>query len=549
MANGSVNFTISARDAASKTIKSVGASLGGMAKVAKAMVLAVGAATIAATTAVIAFGIKAVKAAVDDAAANSALVSVLKARHLATEKVLAGTNKLIESGAKLAFTDDEIRAGIATATQFTHKWSDAQKILATAQDIARAKNISLEEATTLVGKAYQGNTKGLKALGVETAKGARGLTVLNGLQKQFAGSAVDYSKTFRGQMDAVHIAVNETVESIGYAIGGGEGLPTLTKLLAGLTPVVDDILSTVKANLPALQEYAAKLAAEIPSKVAALWRTIKTNLPNIKDKIQEWIKKAQDFGGWIEKTLGLKGTANLGILAISAKIGGWKAAIGTAFAQGFASIGFDPLTAAIGGAIAAGIASAAVEVAIKALTLKMAAALAGSSVTGSVAGAVTAAGGAAAVGGGIGLGALAVTAVALLGAAAVAAAIGALAGNIQNSRVARGDITSEQALQETGSQGGTPMWTPAPGSATAKEMIKTWNDFVALLNPFDGGRTNSSSFGGTTDNPMSDKYGKAPHIYTNVELMMDGRALATILDQNLGNTARTGRPRTSPGGR
>lgn len=243
-----VTFAFLAKDAASKTIrgisKALGAVRGAASKLGGALKtsLKIGTAAIAGLAAG-ALGAAAAftKGAIEDEAANNRLIAVLKRRKLATDENLKAVDQLIERGAELAFTDDQVRAGIATATQFTKKFSDAQRILAIAQDVARAKNIDLEEATALVGKAYQGNTKGLKTLGVETKKGAKGLAVLSSISAKFGTSAAAYAETTQGKIESLGITLSETVEQIGYA----------------LLPIVNDLLTVFKKDgIPIIKGFA-----------------------------------------------------------------------------------------------------------------------------------------------------------------------------------------------------------------------------------------------------------------------------------------------------
>jgi phage-related protein len=228
-----VTFAFLAKDAASKTIrgisKALGAVRGAASKLGGALKtsLKIGTAALAGLAAgAIGAAAAFAKGAIEDEAANNRLIAVLQKRKLATDANLKAVDALIEKGAELAFTDDEVRAGIATATQFTKKFTDAQRILAVAQDVARAKNIGLEEATALVGKAYQGNTKGLKTLGVETKKGANGLAVLTSISNKFGTSAAAYAETTQGKIESLGITLSETGEQIGYAL-----LPILNELL------------------------------------------------------------------------------------------------------------------------------------------------------------------------------------------------------------------------------------------------------------------------------------------------------------------------------
>ncbi len=164
-----VTFAFLAKDAASSTIRGLSKTISGLGKVSgiaggllktglKVGLAAIGGALAGATAALFKF----TKGAVEDEAAQAKLVSLLKQRGLATKENLALTEEMIKKGARLAFTDDDIRASLAGATQFTQNFTKAQKIATVAQDLARAKNISLEKATNLVGKAFAGNGRAMK---------------------------------------------------------------------------------------------------------------------------------------------------------------------------------------------------------------------------------------------------------------------------------------------------------------------------------------------------------------------------------------------------
>ena len=69
--------------------------------------------------------------------------------------------------AKLGFTSEDVKVSIATLVGITHNQTDALKDEALAQDLARAKGISLADATAIVTKAAEGNGKALKSLGID----------------------------------------------------------------------------------------------------------------------------------------------------------------------------------------------------------------------------------------------------------------------------------------------------------------------------------------------------------------------------------------------
>jgi hypothetical protein len=375
-----ITFAFLAKDAASKSINAIGRNIKGLGSTAKTIGkgIAVGIGAIAAGFAAAAYAAKGfVQSAIEDIAAQTKLVSVLQARKMATEDNLAAVENLIKAGQALAFTDDEVRAGIASATQFTKSFADAQKILATAQDVARAKNISLEAATELVGKAYQGNTKGLKSLGIETKKGAKGLQVLTAINSKFAGVAAKNADTVSAQFEIFRIKIDEAKESIGGAL-----LPAVMKVFKALQPVVDSLLGDLENKLPDLEKFANTIAEKLVKQIPKWVATAKRELPPLIDKVKEFFSEATKFSDGAVKALGPDGLITTGIAAIGFKIGGLKGALAGALTKGFSDVGLGPfeslLAGAVGSAVLAGIveglAGQAALLAIAAFKTKMTAA-------------------------------------------------------------------------------------------------------------------------------------------------------------------------------
>lgn len=375
-----ITFAFLAKDAASKSINAIGRNLKGLGSVAKTIGkgIAIGIGAIAAGFAAAAYAAKGfVQSAIEDIAAQTKLVSILQARKMATEANLAAVEDLIKAGQALAFTDDEIRAGIATATQFTKNFADAQKILATAQDVARAKGISLEEATSLVGKAYQGNTRGLKLLGIETKKGAKGLAVLTAINSKFAGVAAKNADTISSQFEIFRIKIDEAKESIGGAL-----LPAVMKVFKALQPVVDSLLGDLDKKLPDLEKFANTIADKLVKQIPKWVATAKRELPPLINKVKEFFLEATKFSDSAVKALGPDGLITTGIAAIGFKIGGLKGALAGALTKGFSDVGLGPFESLLLGAVssavlaglAEGLASQAALALIAAFKVRMTAA-------------------------------------------------------------------------------------------------------------------------------------------------------------------------------
>jgi hypothetical protein len=248
-----VTFAFLAKDAASRTVRGLSGTISGLGRVAgkvggllktglKVGIAAIAGAIVGAAAALTKF----TKDAIEDEKNQAKLVAVLKARGIATEENLKLVNESIKAGERLAFTDDEVRAGLSVATQFTNDFAEAQKILNSAQDLSRAKNISLEKATTLVGRAYNGNTTALGRMGIEIKKGAKGTAALEGINKKFAGSAEGFIETTAGGIQALKIQLDNAGEEIGLSL-----LPIVNELVqvfvSKALPVILEVVDGIKA--------------------------------------------------------------------------------------------------------------------------------------------------------------------------------------------------------------------------------------------------------------------------------------------------------------
>ena len=566
MADRSVNFAIYARDAASKVFKNLQRNMLGLRGAAKQIgsdLRKIGIGIAALTAGLVAFGVSAVRAAVADAAATAKLTQALKARGMATEANLAAINDMIIAGARLAYTDDEVRGSVEAATRFTKNFAAAQRISTVAMDLARTTGMTLDEATVAVGKAYQGNgSKLLTLLGIQTkdAKGkkilVKGNAALAAILGKVSGAADAYAETTAGAFGALQISLDETKESIGAALE-----PAVVKLLTRLRPLLDRLTGQINDNLPKIQDFATRVADKIADLAPRLVGFLERTAPKIAKWLSDGKRSLGDFGDTAEDLFGENGRLTVALAAIGAAFRGLSGAI----AGALTAQGVDPITAYLVGTVSAGVisgvlsglASTAVTAAIARFAGQMRVA---STVGGGGGGGIslppivpTAA--ATAGGGGIiaslttaaGTLGTALLSIGAAGAAAIAAtgvasaAAGAAMGNMQNERVERGDITREQALVETGSQGAGNIALYSSPSA-ARETMKIFDDFLALINPFDGGKTSSDL--PASLNPMNDKYGRISANPMNdkysVQVYLGAESVADPLEKIIVDRVRDG---------
>lgn len=128
-----------------------------------------------------------------------------------------------------AYSKGQLRDAL---TQLTTTTGDANKsldLLQVTTDLARRKHIDLSTAAVQVGRAYNGNTTALKRMGIEMPKGAKGMEVIDMLQKRVAGSAKTYGDSAAGAQDKYKNSLKSLQSQVGTAL-----LPSLTSLMKSL---------------------------------------------------------------------------------------------------------------------------------------------------------------------------------------------------------------------------------------------------------------------------------------------------------------------------
>jgi phage-related protein len=255
-----LDIVINAKDEASAKIKGIGVNL-------KDLGLGMAAAGTVITGAL---GL-AVNAAADAekkmAVVNATLASMGKAGEDAKGALLTAADATL----KLGFDNEEAAQSLAKFFQRTKDVNEATQLNAVAMDLARAKNIDLSSASTLVGQVLAGNGKVLKQYGIDIKDSATPLQALGELQKKVGGQAEAFSKTFAGSSEAVKQQMGELQEKIGAML-----LPMLAKLVSHLVPIIEKVMAWMDQN-PKLTETIVTVAAVLgpllvvlPALVAAI---------------------------------------------------------------------------------------------------------------------------------------------------------------------------------------------------------------------------------------------------------------------------------------
>jgi hypothetical protein len=189
---------------------------------------------------------------------HTAHVALTKQVTITAESMEAAKKQILaaaDASLKLGFDNEESALSLAKLYQITGDVTEAVKLNAVAMDLARAKNIDMTTATTLVGQVLAGNGKALKQYGIDIKDSATPLEALSVLQGKIAGQAQAYANTFAGASEILKQQFGELEEQIGSVL-----LPVLTKLMASIVPLIQSLMDWMKAN-PKLTETIVSVLA------------------------------------------------------------------------------------------------------------------------------------------------------------------------------------------------------------------------------------------------------------------------------------------------
>ena len=245
MNKSAMNLVIKAIDDATPTLRKIGKGFGGLKNVGITAFKGIAAASAAVGAALVAFGVSAVKAALDDERSTLKLNAALKARGILTDGLKSAIDRQIESMAALGIADDEVRAGIEVSSRYFSKQADILAVNAAAADIAAVTGGDLAEIITTIGKGARGSTRGLMALGITVKKGAGLQEILTATTEKYGGIAAEIADSTSGRLAAGQVRFNEAIEKFGYK----------------LMPIFEDALDWItNKGLPAFEAALGKLA-------------------------------------------------------------------------------------------------------------------------------------------------------------------------------------------------------------------------------------------------------------------------------------------------
>lgn len=120
-----------------------------------------------------------------------------------------------KNAVQLGFDDEVAAQSISKLLLVTKDYDQARALTNLSMDLARNKNIGLEEATKAITMVTQGNTKALKEYGIELGDTATTADILNEAQKKLKNSATDFATSAAGQAEVLRQEYGNLKQEIG----------------------------------------------------------------------------------------------------------------------------------------------------------------------------------------------------------------------------------------------------------------------------------------------------------------------------------------------
>jgi hypothetical protein len=257
--NQTANFVVKAKDQATGPLGKIGTSMGKLKSTGIAAFKGIAKSSIALGTALAGVAALAVKGAADDERQTILLNAALKQRGLFTEDLNKKIQDQIISMGALGIADDQVRAGLEIGSRFFKDQATLLKANSVAADIAAVTGQDLAEVMMTIGKGAQGQTRGLRALGIEVEKGATIQDILNASTAKYGGIAEELANSTSGKFAQSQVAFNESLESLGYALLPQvnkfldwlvtTGMPAFQAIIDEIAPVLMNFIDTAVAPL------------------------------------------------------------------------------------------------------------------------------------------------------------------------------------------------------------------------------------------------------------------------------------------------------------
>jgi len=163
---------------------------------------------------------------------------------------------------ELGFDDTESVEAFDRLLKKTKDVETSQRLLTAAWDLARAKQIPLEQAVGEVTKLYDGSSKALKQYGLE---GVSGLAAVDAAMLTNSGAAAEWAATGEGKLEVWRGKIGEVFESI-----AGAGVTLLEGAMGPLEDVANGLGALWTENEPKLMALVDMIGPKIGAAIGAV---------------------------------------------------------------------------------------------------------------------------------------------------------------------------------------------------------------------------------------------------------------------------------------
>ena len=194
------------------------------------------------------------------------------------------TNEMIDNYDKLGFKATATADAYSRLITATGDVTQSTKLMGMAADYARFKHVSLDEAAVTLARGTQGSVRAFKEMGITLdttiPKNQAIAKAFDELNSKIGGQAVEYTKTFKGQLSILGAESESLAAKIGTVL-----MPVVTGMIEGFKSAFD-FLSKHKEILiafgvvltaviiPATVLYTQKLYEQAKAWLAANWEIV-----------------------------------------------------------------------------------------------------------------------------------------------------------------------------------------------------------------------------------------------------------------------------------
>lgn len=284
---------IRARDEAAAVMqrlqRQVGGLSGAMGGLGRAVTVGV-TALAAVGAAAAATGFAFAKAAADEEASIARLNQAIRNFETDANTAIAASERWVEAGEELAFSDDTIRSSLALLIAQVGDYEEAQRRSAIAMDVSRGAGIDLETASRLLGKLTEENIQVFRRFGITIRDGATETEALAEIQARFSGQAEAFANTGAGAWARFMNEVNNVKEGIGAGL-----LPVFTDLFTRLADFLD-------RNQARIEEFGRQIGDFLVRAVDAAQQAFEDWEPvlrEVAEMLEDVGREVRAFGGWL----------------------------------------------------------------------------------------------------------------------------------------------------------------------------------------------------------------------------------------------------------